>query len=41
MQPAEASGLLGIHEQQALPLQPDQGSGQVAEMAASTAVEEK
>jgi DNA recombination protein RmuC len=34
-QPAEASGLLGIHEQQALPLTPDQGSsGVIVEMAA-------
>ena len=40
-QPPEAMGLLGIHEQQALPLQPDQGPGQVAEMAASTTVEEE
>ncbi len=34
-QPAEVSGLLGIHEQQALPLTPDQGeSGLILEMAA-------
>lgn len=33
-QPAEASGLLGIHEQQALPLTPDQGPGLILEMAA-------
>jgi DNA recombination protein RmuC len=35
-QPAEVSGLLGIHEQQALPLSPDQGQGPgtVLEMAA-------
>ena len=33
-QPAEVSGLLGIHEQQALPLTPDQGPGLILEMAA-------
>jgi DNA recombination protein RmuC len=41
MQPPEASGLLGIHEQQPLPLGADQGSGEVVEMAASTAAEEE
>jgi DNA recombination protein RmuC len=41
MQPAEASGLLGIHEQQALPLAPDQESGQVEDMAASAPREEE
>ncbi len=33
-QPAEASGLLGIHEQQALPLIPDQQPGLILEIAA-------
>ncbi|MGB9032477.1 MAG: DNA recombination protein RmuC [Acidobacteriaceae bacterium] len=41
LQPAEASGLLGIHEQQALPLVPDQQPGQVEEMAASAPREEE
>jgi DNA recombination protein RmuC len=41
-QPPEVSILLGIHEQQTLPLAPDQqGSGKVVEMAASTEVEEE
>jgi hypothetical protein len=40
-QPPEASGLLGIHEQQALPLVPDQESGHVEEMAASAPREEE
>ena len=45
MQPAEASGLLGIHEQQPLPLSGDSGSAsgpaQVLEMAASAPVDEE
>lgn len=40
MQPPEASGLLGIHEQQALPLAPAHESNQVLEMAAEASTEE-
>ncbi len=42
MQPAEASGLLGIHEQQPLPLPAEQGSGsaQGIEIAANASGEE-
>ncbi len=40
-QPAEASGLLGIHEQQALPLTPDQPPDQAPSLILEMAAEEE